>query len=198
MIAMSNSSFRSAIAAGKRALVRFGLALIVLAIAAGCAPQSSKVDQPSPGSAVDTRPKPVVSRDFSATQSGLVWIADGRLSERGAVLRETLALAEARGVCSTNLDVTEIDNRLAQGGAENWTAADALLSDGLVKYANEAGDRDVGNRDVGDRAALIAAASQAEDIRRWQNWCRRILTMSVLGMRWICIRRWRIPVAGKG
>lgn len=141
-------------AVSMKPLARLGVVAVLLAIAAGCAPQSSEVIEPSL--------EATASQSYPATQNGLVWIADGRLTERGDALRKTLAWAETSGVCSTSLGVTEIDNRLAQGGAENLAAADTLLTEGLVRYANE-----VDGRNKRDRATLIAAASDAADFRRF-------------------------------
>jgi len=149
-------------AASSRYLVPLSLALAVLVFAAACAFQSPEFERRSLESPPDARPQAGGSRGYSATQSDLVWIADGRLSDRGDVLRKTLAWAETRGGCSNRYGVAEIDNRLAQGGAENLAAADALLTEGLVSYANE-----VDGRDTRDRADLVAAASGAEDFRRF-------------------------------
>lgn len=131
------------------------VALIALAILAGCAPQGPAVGE--------TAPKPTPAAQAQpATQSGLVWIADGRLTARGEVMRQTLAWAETHGVCSANYGVSEIDSRLAKGGAENWEQADALLSAGFTKFAE-----DVSGSDLGEPEALLAAASSSEDFRRF-------------------------------
>ena len=96
------------------------------------------------------------------TANSLMWIADGSPSHRAEILLETLAQAEASGVCSRDYGVAEIRNQLAQGSADYLAAADALLTEGLFRYANE-----IGGRNTRDKASLAAAALEAEDFRRF-------------------------------
>lgn len=138
--------------------VRLAVGLIALAAVAACAPPGSEIDRPSPEVSDSARPQAGASRDAPDTADPLAWIADGDLSDRGGILRRTLAWSESRGVCATDYGVAEIDRRLARGRPDDLAAADALLSGGLARYAEE-----VGGGDARDRAALVAAALKAQD-----------------------------------
>ena len=109
-----------------------------------------------------SRSQLVASPDGLSRQNDLTWIVDGRLSHRGDKLRETLAWAEPVSVCSNNYRIAEIDSLLAQGSQEKLAAADAYLTEGLVRYVNE-----LRGRESPDPEALLTAASKAENIRRF-------------------------------
>ena len=109
-----------------------------------------------------SRSQLATSPDGLSRQIDLTWIVDGRLSHRGDKLRETLAWAEPVSVCSNNYRIAEIDSLLAQGSQEKLAAADAYLTEGLVRYVNE-----LRGRESPDPEALLTAASKAENIRRF-------------------------------
>ncbi len=138
------------------------LGLAALVAVAGCAPQEAEFDDLASVSPASIRSQLVELRGDAATNGKLNWIREGRLSPRGDVLRNALAWSEIRGVCSNDYGVTRIDDRLAQGGTENLAAADALLTEGLARYATE-----VGGRDAGDTGALVTTALNAEDFGRF-------------------------------
>jgi len=88
-------------------------------------------------------------------------IVDSRPSHHTDILLETLAQAEASGVCSRDYGVAEIRIQLAQGSADNLATADALLMEGLLRYANE-----IEGQNTRERISL-AAALEATDFRRF-------------------------------